>query len=137
MNPIEPTNPVLVANKELFAEFYSAYPRKVGRPSAEKAFANCKPTRELVAVMLAAIATQAKTLDWSRERLRFVPYPATWLNDERWKDDAGNRLTGISNRHPQWVLDAGFANIDEAHNARCYERFAHDFRDGKRITVAA
>jgi hypothetical protein len=44
---------------------------------------------------------------------------------------AGNALTG--GRHPQWALDAGFANIDEAHNERCYERNAHEFRDGKRI----
>jgi hypothetical protein len=118
---------------ELFAKFYSAYPRKVGRPSAEKAFAKCKPTAELLVQMLAAIAAQNKVLNWTRERLQFVPYPATWLNDERWKDETLSITVTGSDRHPQWALDAGFANIDEARNERCYQRNAHEFRDGKRI----
>ena len=116
---------------ELFAKFYAAYPRKVGRPSAEKAFARCKPTPELVTQMQAAIATQAKALNWTRDRLQYVPHPATWLNDQRWKDGIG--APSKSDRHPQWALDAGFTNIDEAHNERCFQRNAQEFRDGKRV----
>lgn len=118
---------------ELFEKFYAAYPRKVGRPGAEKAFANCEPTPEILARMLAAIAAQAEALDWTRERLQFVPHPATWLNDQRWKDEVQPGTGAKSDRHPQWALTAGFANIDEAHNERCYQRNAHEFRDGKRI----
>ena len=118
---------------ELFEKFYAAYPRKVGRPSAEKAFAKCKPTPEMLVQMLAAIAAQTKALDWTRERLQYVPHPATWLNDQRWKDEAQPGTAAKSDRHPQWALTAGFANIDEANNERCYAHTAHAFRDGKRI----
>jgi uncharacterized protein YdaU (DUF1376 family) len=40
---------------------------------------------------------------------------------------------GKQNRHPQWALNAGFPNVDEAGNSLCYERNAHEFRDGIRI----
>ena len=118
---------------EMFARFYAAYPRKVGRPSAEKAFAKCKPTPELVTQMLAAISAQAKALNWTRDRLQYVPHPATWLNDQRWKDEVQTGAAAQSDRHPQWALAAGFANIDEAHNERCYAHNANEFRNGKRI----
>lgn len=38
---------------------------------------------------------------------------------------------------PQWVLDAGFANVHEARNERCFEHNAHEFRNGTRVEVAA
>ena len=133
MNPIKPTNHGGAFDADLFAKFYAAYPRKVGRPSAEKAFAKCKPTPELVTQMLAAISAQAKALNWTRDRLRYVPHPATWLNDERWKDEAQTGTVAQSDRHPQWALDAGFANVEEAGNSRCYAHNAQEFRDGKRI----
>ena len=122
---------------DLFAKFYLAYPRKVGRPGAEKAFAKCKPTPELLAKMLAAIAEQSKALNWTRERLQYVPHPATWLNDQRWRDDTQPGTTAQADRHPQWALKAGFANIDEARNERCFAHNAGEFHDGKRITVTA
>lgn len=117
---------------DLFERFYAAYPRKVGRPGAQKAFAKCEPTPELVDQMLVAITAQAKALNWSKERLQYVPHPATWLNNERWLDEVPGSAAK-SDRHPAWALNAGFANIDEAHNERCYERNAHEFRDGKRF----
>jgi hypothetical protein len=40
-------------------------------------------------------------------------------------------------KHPQWALDAGFPTVWEAENALCFERNAHEFRDGKRIEVTA
>jgi len=136
MNPIKPTNPNGAVDAELFEKFYAAYPRKVGRPGAERAFTKCKPTPEMVIQMLAAIAAQTKALNWTRDRLQYVPHPATWLNDQRWKDEAQTGDSAQADRHPQWALAAGFANVDEANNERCYERNAHEFRDGKRIQEA-
>ncbi len=43
----------------------------------------------------------------------------------------------MANPRQQWALDAGFANVFEARNDGCHERNAHQFRDGKRIEVAA
>jgi len=69
-----------------FAAWWAEYPRKVGKPAARKAFAR--------AVKAGATLEQlADGLDgwaayWTlRDDPEFVPYPATWLNQERWNDD--------------------------------------------------
>lgn len=38
---------------------------------------------------------------------------------------------------PKWALKAGFSDRFEANNAGCFEKTAHQFRDGKRIEVTA
>lgn len=95
-----------------------------------KAFEKINPTPELVDQMLAALRVQVKALNWTGDQ--YTPHPATWLNGERWQDEVPG-MPAKSDRHPAWALQAGFANIDEARNERCYERNAHEFRDGKRI----
>jgi uncharacterized protein YdaU (DUF1376 family) len=69
-----------------FARFWLAYPRKVGRDAAMKAFAKRKPDEALVDEMLAAVAMQTNSEQWTREGGRYIPNPATWINQGRWKD---------------------------------------------------
>lgn len=87
------TNPITNTNKppkpprgerEGFAEFYAAYPRKEGRADAVKAFA--KVTAPLTD-LLAALEWQCKSHKWLKEGGQFIPLPASWLNGERWKDE--------------------------------------------------
>lgn len=68
-------------------QFWPAYPRKVGKADAAKAFAKLRPDADLLGVMLRSLATQMASEDWRREGGRFVPHPATWLNGKRWQDD--------------------------------------------------
>jgi hypothetical protein len=136
--PLQPiaSNPSLNRQRTvngLFGLFWPAYPRKVKRKAALKAFEKINPSPELLDQMLAALEQQAKALNWTGDQ--YTPHAATWLNGERWLDELPG-TAAKSSRHPQWALDAGFANIDEAHNERCYERNAHEFRDGKRIEGA-
>lgn len=71
---------------ERFAEFYDAYPRKVGKADARKAFDKLKVDDELLALMLAAIATQKQGEQWRKNGGEFIPHPSTWLNGGRWED---------------------------------------------------
>jgi hypothetical protein len=71
----------------LFDEFWKAYPRKVGKDAARKAFSKRKPTRELLDLMLVAVTEQSKSFDWRKDAGRFIPHPATWLNQGRWQDE--------------------------------------------------
>lgn len=71
-----------------FESFWSAYPRKVAKPAAAQAFARLKADEALLAAMLAALRQQALSADWTKERGRFVPHPATWLHHRRWEDVA-------------------------------------------------
>ena len=72
---------------ELFDEFWAEYPRKVGKDAARKAFDKRKPSRELLARMLASIRSQVQTVDWQKDGGQFIPHPTTWLNEGRWQDE--------------------------------------------------
>lgn len=70
-----------------FDQFWQAYPRKVGKVDAQKAWAKLKPTPELVQTILEAIAAQKEGHDWKREAGEYIPHPTTWLNGGRWLDE--------------------------------------------------
>ena len=67
-----------------FERFWLAYPRKVGKADARKAFAKVKVPVE---TLLSAIDQQKSSEQWTTDNGRFIPNPATWLNQGRWDDD--------------------------------------------------
>jgi hypothetical protein len=72
---------------ERFDEFWKVYPKKVGKEAARKAFAKIRPTAELFGEMLSAVERAKKSAQWQEEHGRFIPNPATWLNQGRWDDE--------------------------------------------------
>lgn len=73
--------------RERFAEFWAAYPKKVGKDSAWRAWQKRRPDADLLALMLTAVAEQAGTLQWTRDGGQYIPHPSTWLNQGRWQDE--------------------------------------------------
>ena len=71
----------------LFDRFWGAYPRKVSKADARKAFAKLNPDGELVEAMLRALDWQKRLPEWTKDGGQFIPYPATWLNACRWEDE--------------------------------------------------
>ena len=84
------------APPDLFDSFWKAYPKKKAKDDAKKAFDKRKPDKALLDLMLSAIAMQSKSEDWLKDGGKFIPYPATWLNDGRWQDEE----TAISKPKP-------------------------------------
>lgn len=72
---------ICIPPSDRFDEFWTAYPRKIAKKDARKAFAKLKPKD--IDKILAALDVQKKA--WTDPQ--FIPYPATWLNGERWDDD--------------------------------------------------
>ena len=70
-----------------FAEFWSAYPLKKAKATAEKAWAKLKPSADLQASILSAIAAHKLSADWQRDGGQYIPHPTTWLNQRRWEDE--------------------------------------------------
>ncbi|MDR2513878.1 MAG: hypothetical protein LBD02_01570 [Christensenellaceae bacterium] len=70
-----------------FDEFWASYPKKVGKEAARKAWNRIKPDKALRERIAAAIATAKESQQWNRENGRFIPNPATWLNQGRWDDE--------------------------------------------------
>lgn len=67
-----------------FDRFWTAYPRKVAKPRALKAFlAAAKETDPSLIVAGAIRFSQDPNLP----EKQFIPYPASWLNDGRWDDE--------------------------------------------------
>lgn len=71
----------------LFDRFWGAYPRKVSKADASKAFAKLNPDEQVVEKMLRALDWQKRLPEWTKDSGRYVPYPATWLNGRRWEDE--------------------------------------------------
>lgn len=89
--------------KGQFSQFWSCYPKKVGKGAAEKSWNRLKVTDILLEKMLKAIEWQKNTDQWKKDKGQFIPMPATWLNQRRWEDErsdeggVGERWGGTQN----------------------------------------
>jgi uncharacterized protein YdaU (DUF1376 family) len=75
-----------------FEEFWKNYPRKTGKPVAEKKFKSLKLTGQELEKLQAAVknlAAQAEAGKFTGEKspLQFCPNPLTWLNQGRYLDE--------------------------------------------------
>ena len=73
--------------KKRFDLFWSAYPKKVGKKDAQKAWKNAKVNTELFDRIMTAIGRARTTDQWQRENGRYIPNPSTWINQGRWDDE--------------------------------------------------
>jgi hypothetical protein len=94
-----------------FKSFYTAYPKKKAPAVAEKAFAKVTVGIE---VLLHAIAEQSKTEEWQKERGRYIPYPATWLNQRQWENVSQAELPATAPRGPDPALQKIKADAEKA-----------------------
>jgi len=95
-----------VCTDPLFQKFYAAYPRKVAKEDAVKAWSNIQDiTEELVDKMIQVIEHNLKTETWKKSEMNFIPYPATWLNGKRWNDEITS-TAAESHSVIQDILDA-------------------------------
>lgn len=69
-----------------FNQFWLAYPNRSGKKAAEKSFERALKEVSLE-TLLAAIERVKRSPNWTREGGKFIPYPATWLNQGRWADE--------------------------------------------------
>lgn len=76
-----------------FDEFWKAYPKKVGKQAALKSWTRIKPDADLHERILAAVETAKNSKQWLNENGRFIPNPATWLNQGRWDDELDTPVT--------------------------------------------
>jgi hypothetical protein len=73
-----------------FERFWQHYPHRVAKGAARKAWAAKKPE---IAKVLVALDAAKMSYQWIHENGRYIPHPATWLNQERWLDDLASAPT--------------------------------------------
>ena len=81
-----------------FVEFWDAYPRKVAKGSAEKAWIKVNPDDALKDEILSAVEAQRGSDDWKKDGGAFIPHPATWLNQRRWEDEQQEAAQVVNER---------------------------------------
>ena len=78
-----------------FDLFWEAYPKQKGKGDARKAFEKAIKKGVTVQMLIDAVNRQRCGDQWTRDNGQFIPYPSTWLNQERWDD--GPDFTPVDN----------------------------------------
>jgi hypothetical protein len=91
----------------MFDTFWKAYPRKVNKQAAEKAFNKLNPSENLFKAIMAGLENHKKSKQWTDPQ--YIPHASTWLNGKRWEDE----LESAANpqQQPEWDGESNpFAN---------------------------
>lgn len=70
-----------------FGRFWSAYPRRVGKQDALKAWGQLNPDDELVDQIVAGVERWKTCDQWTKDGGSFICYPATFIRGRRWEED--------------------------------------------------
>lgn len=95
------------AREAAFEQFWQAYPKKVGKGEARKAFAKVKAPLK---TLLESVDRQKQSVQWHKEGGQYIPNPATWLNQGRWEDEllqsAASCKNGLPGAYEKQALEA-------------------------------
>ena len=83
----KPVDHTMTLVDEQFELFWQMYPRKVGKKSARKVWMNIRPDATLYSCIMAAISTSNQYWTHQKVSINHIPYPSTWLSEERWSDE--------------------------------------------------
>lgn len=95
------TRPAVADTPVGFAEFWQAYPKRVGKKGAEKSYARALKAGATPAELLAG--AQRYTQQVSGKDPEFVAHPQTWLNQGRWEDEPPQTTPGEAEDEPWWM----------------------------------
>ena len=72
-----------------FGEWWEAYPKKVAKPAAIRAWKRKAKEKALpeLGVLLEKLREQEDSEQWQKSNGEFIPHPSTYLNQHRWEDE--------------------------------------------------
>jgi uncharacterized protein YdaU (DUF1376 family) len=79
-----------------FAEFWAAYPKKVGKAATIKNFAAAKITADQLPSLMAALEIQKRSDGWTKDGGKFILDPERWIKNRRWEDEVAGSSTAVS-----------------------------------------
>lgn len=86
-----------------FDAFWALYPRKVAKADARKAWARRKPEEQERAMQ--ALPEHVKYWSLTGTEMQYIPYPASWLNGERYEDEL--QMPTFEKAGDWWRTDKG------------------------------
>jgi uncharacterized protein YdaU (DUF1376 family) len=81
---IKSSREIALVVSDNFDVFWLAYPKKTGKDAAIKSWNKLKPN---VYEVINALAWQKQSEQWQKNGGQYIPNPATYLNQGRWKDE--------------------------------------------------
>lgn len=87
----------------LFNEFWTHYPRKVGKVNAFKSFKKVCKDRKMLDVLISAVEKHKKTAQW--QNIQYIPHPAVWLNGHRWEDELDGQIERAGDSSASYDLE--------------------------------
>ena len=91
-----------------FAEFWDAYPKKVGKEAAWKVWKKLGSPAAILQNIKTALAWQRESDQWTKDQGQYIPNPATYLNQGRWQDERpepkNTALTPVGQRASRGAL---------------------------------
>lgn len=128
-----------------FEAFWECWPKNERKQ--DKAKCSAKWERDSLDTVAEAIVADVSAKKHSQKwRDGFIEAPMVYLNNRRWEDGAAGAATGPKrgtdeyaalHKSAGWWREAGFPTIWDAMASKCWHDNAHEFRDGKRVEVAA
>lgn len=79
----EPTSRELIYG---FTEFKDIYPKNFDMEAARREWMKIRPGKKLKAIIIEAVKRHIQSKKWKEENGKFIPSPAKYLRDKRWKD---------------------------------------------------
>lgn len=72
-----------------FEAFYAAYPKRVAKPDARKAWTALSLQNGDVEKLMTALEAAKASEQWTRENGKYIPHPHRWLSKRRFEDEVG------------------------------------------------
>ena len=88
----------------MWEDFWELYPRKVGKKVARTAWAKLTSQQKVVA--MTALPNHLQYWKQKETDSEFIPFPATWLNQERFEDEIDLTVKSERPKLPWYSSDA-------------------------------
>lgn len=125
------------AEPDEFESFWKLYPKKVAKGDARKAWLQTTKIRPAIAVLLKAIYAARASKGWLKDEGEYIPYPATWLRQERWDDEYEVDLSRMDSPRGRVCAYCGKTASGQVNGIWSCDPHASDAMDGKRPKVIA
>ena len=86
-------------------QFWQAYPRRVGKGAAIRKLQSIEKSATVPFETILAAVVRFKNAS-RLTAMGYIPHPATWLNAERWNDEAAALITGDGNGQRNPTMEA-------------------------------
>lgn len=85
--------------ENLFEEFWKLYPKKIKKKDSKRIFLKVCKNIETYELIIKGLNEHLNSDSWNKDNGKYIPYPSTWLNGERWNDEV------ISKQQKKEVID--------------------------------